>query len=90
MGLALSRLLAKEQANLALLARKEEILRQLADELRESGSAVLPVRRDVSDGGQVGEGRPESMKRTRYDRRRIQPGRLPRPSSSRGPRKRRP
>jgi short-subunit dehydrogenase len=53
MGLALSRLLAKEQVNLALLARREEILRQLADELRDSGSIVLPVRCDVSDDDQV-------------------------------------
>jgi len=48
-GLALSRQLAKEKVNLALLARRENILLQLADELRGSGSIVLPVKCDVSN-----------------------------------------
>jgi len=47
-GLALSRQLAKERVNLALLARRENILRQLADELKDSGSVILPVKCDVS------------------------------------------
>lgn len=52
-GLALSRLLAKEKVNLALLARREDILRQLADELKDSGSVVLPIKCDVSDNDQA-------------------------------------
>jgi short-subunit dehydrogenase len=48
-GLALSRQLAKEKVNLALLARRENILRQLADELKDSGSVILPVKCDVSN-----------------------------------------
>jgi NADP-dependent 3-hydroxy acid dehydrogenase YdfG len=48
-GLALSRQLANEKVNLALLARRENILRQLADELKDSGSVVLPVKCDVSN-----------------------------------------
>jgi len=48
-GLALSRQLAKEKVNLALLARRENILRQLADELKDSGSVMLPVKCDVSN-----------------------------------------
>jgi short-subunit dehydrogenase len=47
-GLELSRLLAQEKVNLALLARREDILDRLADELRGSGSAILPVKCDVS------------------------------------------
>ena len=47
-GIALSRLLAKEKVNLALLARREDILRQLADELNGSGSVILPIPCDVS------------------------------------------
>ena len=47
-GLALSRRLAKETVNLALLARRENILRELADELKDSGSVLLPVTCDVS------------------------------------------
>jgi short-subunit dehydrogenase len=52
-GLALSRLLAKEKVNLALIARREDILRELADELKDSGSVILPVRCDVSDNDQA-------------------------------------
>ena len=48
-GLALSRQLANEKVNLALLARREHILLQLADELKDSGSVVLPVKCDVSN-----------------------------------------
>ena len=48
-GLALSRQLAKEEVNLALLARRENILRQLADELKDSGSVILPVKCDVAN-----------------------------------------
>ncbi len=47
-GLALSWQLAKEKVNLALLARREDILRQLAEELKDSGSVMLPVKCDVS------------------------------------------
>ncbi|MBN1940433.1 MAG: SDR family NAD(P)-dependent oxidoreductase [Candidatus Aminicenantes bacterium] len=42
-GLALSRLLAKEKLNLAVVARREDALKKLAEELKDSGSAVLPV-----------------------------------------------
>ena len=52
-GLALSRQLAKERVNLALLARRENILRQLADELKDSGSVILPVKCDVSNKGET-------------------------------------
>jgi len=48
-GLALSRQLAKEKVNLALLARRENILRQLADEIKDSGSVLLSVKCDVSN-----------------------------------------
>lgn len=51
-GLALSRRLAKEKVNLALLARREDILRQLAEELKDSGSVILPVKCDVSNRGE--------------------------------------
>lgn len=47
-GLALSRLLAKEKVNLALLARREDILRQLTAELKSTGSVILPIPCDVS------------------------------------------
>ncbi len=47
-GLALSRLLAAEKINLALLARREDVLKRMAEELKDSGSAVLPVKCDVS------------------------------------------
>lgn len=47
-GLELSRLLAKEKVKLALLARRENILKQLADELKNSGSEILPIKCDVS------------------------------------------
>jgi len=47
-GLALSRILAKEKVKLALLARRENILRRLADELKSSGSVILPLQCDVS------------------------------------------
>jgi short-subunit dehydrogenase len=47
-GLALSRQLAKEKVNLALIARRESILRRLADELGDSGSVILPVKCDVT------------------------------------------
>lgn len=47
-GLALSRLLAAEKINLALLARREDILQRLAAELKDSGSVILPVKCDVS------------------------------------------
>ena len=49
----MSRLLAKERLNLALLARRENVLRQLADELKGSGSVILPVKCDVSDNDQA-------------------------------------
>jgi short-subunit dehydrogenase len=48
-GLALSRQLAREKVNLALLARREHILRQLAEELKDSGSVILPVKCDVAN-----------------------------------------
>ncbi|MCX6564159.1 MAG: SDR family NAD(P)-dependent oxidoreductase [Candidatus Aminicenantes bacterium] len=47
-GLALSRLLAQEKVKLALLARRENILRRLAVELKSSGSVILPLQCDVS------------------------------------------
>ncbi|MDP2914517.1 MAG: SDR family NAD(P)-dependent oxidoreductase [Candidatus Aminicenantes bacterium] len=47
-GLELSRLLAKEKVKLALLARRENILKRLADELKNSGSEILPIKCDVS------------------------------------------
>lgn len=48
LGLALSRLLAEENVNLALLARRDDVLRRTAAELQHSGSAVLPIKCDVS------------------------------------------
>ena len=47
-GFELSKLLAKERVKLALLARRETILKELADELKNSGSEILPIRCDVS------------------------------------------
>ena len=47
-GLALARILSLEKLNLALLARREDILQRLAGELKDSGSVILPVRCDVS------------------------------------------
>ena len=47
-GFELSRLLAKEKVKLALLARRENILKQLAAELKDSGSEILPIKCDVS------------------------------------------
>jgi short-subunit dehydrogenase len=47
-GLEPSRLLAKEKVKLALLARRENILIQLADELKSTGSVILPLQCDVS------------------------------------------
>jgi len=47
-GLALARLLAKENVNLALVARRADILARLAEELKDSGSAVFPFKCDVS------------------------------------------
>jgi short-subunit dehydrogenase len=52
-GLELSRLLAREKVNLALLARREDILERLAEELKDSGSAILPVRCDVSKRDEI-------------------------------------
>lgn len=47
-GLALSRLLAKEKLNLALIARRGDVLSRLAEELKDSGSTILPVPCDVA------------------------------------------
>jgi short-subunit dehydrogenase len=47
-GRALSRLLAAEKINLAVLSRREDELKKLAEELKDSGSAVLPVKCDVT------------------------------------------
>ena len=47
-GLALSRLLAAEKINLALLARREDVLKRLAEGKKDSGSVILPVKCDVS------------------------------------------
>lgn len=47
-GLALSRLLAREKVNLAVVARREDVLKKLAEEEKDSGSVILPVRCDVS------------------------------------------
>jgi len=47
-GFALSRLLAKEKVKLALLARREKILLRLAEDLKNSGSVILPLKCDVS------------------------------------------
>jgi short-subunit dehydrogenase len=55
-GLALARLIAREQVRLALLARREDALRGLAEELQDSGSAVLPIKCDVS--------RPDDVRRS--------------------------
>jgi len=48
MGLALAGLLAAEKVNLALLARREDVLKRLAEEKKDSGSIILPVKCDVS------------------------------------------
>ncbi len=52
-GLELSKLLAKEKVKLALLARRENILKKLAAELKTSGSAILPIKCDVSRTDEV-------------------------------------
>lgn len=52
-GLELSRLLAREKVKLALLARRENILKRLAAELKSSGSTILPIKCDVSKTAEV-------------------------------------
>lgn len=52
-GLELGRLLAREKVKLAILARRENILKRLAAELKRSGSAILPIRCDVSKAAEV-------------------------------------
>lgn len=47
-GLALSRLLAREKAKLVLLSRRGDILNRLADELKSSGGVILPISCDVT------------------------------------------
>jgi short-subunit dehydrogenase len=47
-GFELSKLLAKEKVQLALLARRENVLYQLAEDLKNSGSEILPMKCDVS------------------------------------------
>ena len=47
-GFELAKLLAGERVKLAVLARRENILKELADELKNSGSEILPLRCDVS------------------------------------------
>lgn len=47
-GLSLSRLLAGEKLNLALIARRADLLNKLAEELKDSGSAVFPLPCDVA------------------------------------------
>jgi len=54
-GRELSRLLAAEKVNLAVLARREDELKKLADELKDSGSPVLPVKCDVSRKEEIRE-----------------------------------
>ncbi len=52
-GLALSRLLAREKVKLALLARREPVLKRLAEELKNSGSVLLPIPCDVTKRADV-------------------------------------
>lgn len=52
-GLALGRLLAKERVYLALLARREDILKRVAEEEKNSGSVILPLKCDVSSQDDV-------------------------------------
>ena len=54
-GRELSRLLAAEKVNLAVLARREDELKKLAEELKDSGSPVLPVKCDVSRKEEIRE-----------------------------------
>lgn len=54
-GLALSRRLAKEKVKLALLARREKILLRLAEDLKNSGSEILPIKCDVSKKAETRE-----------------------------------
>jgi short-subunit dehydrogenase len=54
-GYALSRLLAEEHVRLALLARREEVLLRLAEDLKAAGSEILPVRCDVSSRTDVAD-----------------------------------
>jgi short-subunit dehydrogenase len=51
-GFEVAKLLARERLKLALLARRENILRELADELKNSGSEILPIKCDVSKKAQ--------------------------------------
>jgi short-subunit dehydrogenase len=52
-GFELSKLLAKENVKLALIARRANILKQLADELKNSGSVILPIQCDVSKKDEI-------------------------------------
>jgi len=54
-GYELSKLLAKERVKLALLARRENILQELAEKLKNSGSDILPLRCDVSQKDEAKE-----------------------------------
>jgi short-subunit dehydrogenase len=47
-GRELSRQLAGEGVKLALLARRDDLLLRLADELKNSGSEILPLRCDIT------------------------------------------
>ncbi len=54
-GFELAKLFAKESCKIALLARREDKLNALADDLRKSGSVILPLKCDVTDKTQVNE-----------------------------------
>jgi NADP-dependent 3-hydroxy acid dehydrogenase YdfG len=48
-GRATARLLASQGAQVALLARRESALREVAAEIRQTGGAALPIAADVTD-----------------------------------------
>ncbi len=53
LGWHFAELLAARHARLAVAARREQALVQLAQQLRETGAEVLPVAMDVTDGDSV-------------------------------------
>ncbi|HVL09833.1 MAG TPA: SDR family NAD(P)-dependent oxidoreductase, partial [Burkholderiaceae bacterium] len=49
MGQATARLLAARGAKVALLARRQDALQKLADEIRKAGGTALAIATDVTD-----------------------------------------
>ncbi|RMF90176.1 MAG: SDR family oxidoreductase [Nitrospinota bacterium] len=62
-GWATAKLLAQEGARVALMARSQERLRRLADEIRQEGGEALPLPTDVADREAVQMAVEEILKR---------------------------